>query len=113
MAKYERTFRGSFDQFLRDMEQGVINGSASASLEARSDYQMGEVRCAIRVFERYSMFGGNRVSLNVTVLGKDDRLFVSAIASGGSQAIVFKVNTMGEESFLDQARAVIETYIKR
>lgn len=113
MAKYERTFQGSFDQFLRDLEQGVISGSASASLEARSDYQMGEVRCAIRVFERYSMLGGNRVSLNVTVLGKDARLFVSAITSGGSQAMMFKVNTMGEESFLDQARAVIETYIKR
>lgn len=112
MAKYQRTFQGNFDRFLQQLEQGIMSGSTSASLEARADYQMGEVRCAIRVFERYSLFGGNRVSLNVTVLGQGEQLFVAAITSGGSQAVVFKMNTMGEEAFLDQAREVIERYIQ-
>ena len=32
----------------------------------------------------------------------------SAITSGGSQAVLFKVNTWGEEAFLDTLRAVAD-----
>jgi len=46
------------------------------------------------------MLGGNRVSLNVTLAGNGDRLFLTAITSGGSQAVLFKINTFGEENFL-------------
>ena len=54
----------------------------------------------MRVFERYSAMGGNRVSMNVTLVGKGEELFLTAITSGGSQAVFWKVNTMGEEAFL-------------
>jgi len=66
---------------------------------------------AVRVYERYSMFGGNRVSLNITLLGNDQNLFLSAITSGGSQAVLFKINTVGEETFLDQVRSAVERYL--
>jgi hypothetical protein len=56
------------------------------------------------------MLGGNRVSLNVTLVGNGDRLFLSAITSGGSQAVLFKINTFGEESFLDCLREIAEDY---
>ena len=58
---------------------------------------------AVRVYERYSVAGGNRVSLNVTLVGDDRELIVSAITSGGSQALFFKINTWGEETFLNNA----------
>lgn len=32
---------------------------------------------------------------------------VSAITSGGSQAMFFKMNTMGEEAFLDKLRKLL------
>ena len=44
--------------------------------------------------------GGNRVSMNVTLVGKGEELFLAAITSGGSQAVLWKINTMGEEAFL-------------
>lgn len=44
--------------------------------------------------------GGNRVSMNVTLVGKGEELFLTAITSGGSQAVFWKINTMGEEAFL-------------
>ena len=62
---------------------------------------MGPVRCAVRVYERYSALGGNRVSMAVTLLGNGQELFLSAITSGGSQAMLFKINTWGEGAFLD------------
>ena len=100
MAKYEKHLTGDFDEFLNLVSDSVLNGSMSASYEDGSDWMSGEVRCAVRVFERYSMAGGNRVSMNVTLVGKGEELFLTAITSGGSQAVFWKINTMGEEAFL-------------
>ncbi|MCI9165292.1 MAG: hypothetical protein HFF64_04750 [Oscillospiraceae bacterium] len=108
MAKYERHFRGNFDEVLRRLDKGILEGSASASFEDGSDWRGGAVRCAVRVYERYSVVGGNRVSLNLTLAGEGEDLFLSAITSGGSQAMLFKINTWGEEAFLDQVQALAE-----
>ena len=50
---------------------------------------------------------GNRVSLNVTLFGLNDIVHVSAITSGGSQAMIFKINTFGEEAFLDKVKEIL------
>ena len=111
MAKYERRLKGNFDEFLRELNDGILRGSMSASLEDGSDYSNQNVRCAVRVYERYSMTGGNRLSMNITLVGDDDDLFVSVITAGGSQAMLFKFNTIGEESFLQCAVQIIESHI--
>ena len=109
MAKLEHTVRGSFSQILSKIENGILSGSMSATLEDSSDFRSGDARCSVRVFERYSYFGGNRVSLSVTVFQNgDDPIRISAIASGGSQAVFFKVNTVGEEAFLDKLREILQ-----
>lgn len=110
MAKYETSLQGDFTQILSDIESGILAGSMSASCEARSDFFLGEVRCAVRVFERYSMIGGNRVSLNITLVGDRENLFLSAITSGGSQAMLLKINTFGEEAFLDCVREIVQSF---
>lgn len=110
MAKLECRLRGSFDTVLREIENAVLSGSVSASLEDGSDFRAGEARCSVRVFERYSAMGGNRVSLNVTLVEAEGALFLSAIASGGSQAMFFKINTFGEDSFLDTVRGVVDRF---
>lgn len=111
MAKYERNLKGNFNEFLDWVDKDIINGSASVSYEDGSDMTIGEIRLAVRVYERYSMAGGNRVSLNVTILGDGEELFVSAITSGGSQAVFFKINTIGEETFLELCSKSVENYI--
>ena len=62
MAKYEKHLTGNFDEFLQKISDSILNGSMSASYEDGSNWMSGEVRCAVRVFERYSAMGGNRVS---------------------------------------------------
>ncbi|GAB17728.1 hypothetical protein GOEFS_037_00310 [Gordonia effusa NBRC 100432] len=52
--------------------------------------------------------GGNRVSLSITLAGQGNDLFLSAITSGGSQAVFFKMNTMGEEAFLSRLIDAVE-----
>lgn len=108
MAKLECSMQGDFQQILKTIEDGILNGSLSATLEDSSDFQDGEARCSVRVFERYSYFGKNRVSLNVTLFQNgNDEIRLSAITSGGSQAVFFKLNTVGEEAFLDKLRDLL------
>ena len=108
MAKLEHTLNGNFNQWLSRIEDGILGGSMSASLEDFSDFRSGNTRCSVRVFERYSYSGGNRVSLSVTLFQNGDGpIWLSAITSGGSQALFFKVNTWGEEAFLDKLRELL------
>lgn len=104
MAKLECTLNGEFDTILHALEDAVLGGSASASREDGSDFSVGGHRCAVRVYERYSFTGSNRVSLSLTLLEDGPRALLSAITSGGSQAVFFKINTLGEEAFLDCVR---------
>ena len=107
MAKLERTFTGDFDTVLARLHQGVLNGSVTASLEGAADYAAGPVRVAVRMYERYSALGSNRVAMSLTLTGEGDSLRLTAITAGGSQAMFFKVNTWGEESFLDSLADLI------
>ena len=108
MAKLEETRYEDFDRLLQRLEQGILEGSMSASLEDASDFRSGSARCSVRVFERYSYIGSNRVSLTRTLFQNgDEPVRLSAITAGGSQAIFFKINTWGEESFLDKLREIL------
>ena len=63
MAKYERIVQGDLDEILNRLDSAVLGGSISASFEDGSDYAQGDFRCAVRVYERYSYTGNNRVSM--------------------------------------------------
>ncbi|MEE1137824.1 MAG: DUF6054 family protein [Acutalibacteraceae bacterium] len=110
MAKLEAQLHGNFDEVLDEISSAILNRSATASLEEKSDFAGLNARCAVRVYERYSYTGQNRVSMNVTLFETEGRLFVSAVTSGGSQAMLFKINTFGEEAFLDLVKDVIDKY---
>ena len=103
MAIFEKTIRNkNFDKLLRKLEKEIPDSSWSADLEAGS-----------RVFERYSMMGGNRLSLTLTMFQNGDGpIRLSAITAGGSQAVFFKVNTIGEESFLDDVKELLEEILE-
>ena len=110
MAQLEANLQGDFDEILRELDHMIVNGSASAAIEGESDFYLGDCICAVRVYERFSMIGGNRVSLSLTLLQAGGQIKLSAITAGGSQAMFFKVNTFGEEAFLDVIRATVQKY---
>ena len=112
MAKYEVTLKGSIEEWTKRIQEGILSGSVSASLEDGSDFLSpdGQTRCCVRVFERFSWAGSNRVSLNVTLFQTEPGVVLcSAITSGGSQAKFFKINTIGEENFLDCMWKIVGT----
>lgn len=108
MAKLVKNIPGDFDAIVEKVTSGIMSGSISASLEDSSDFQTGDARCSVRVFERYSYAGSNRVSMNITFFQYGNGpVMLSAITAGGSQALFFKVNTWGEEAFLDKLRELL------
>lgn len=113
MAKYETELAADFDHLLHHIHREITEGSISASYEDGSNMWLGPVRVATRVYERYSYLGGNRVSLAVTLAGDGNRLHVSAITAGGSQAVFFKINTFGESAFLDKFIEALGRFPKR
>lgn len=110
MAKFETALRGDFDEALNYFHNGILQGSMSASYEDESYVQFAGVRCCVRVYECYSMAGGNRLSMTLTLVGDGEDLFLSAITAGGSQGVLFKLNTWGEEAFLDTLRELARAY---
>lgn len=110
MAKYTANLQGDFNVLLSLLHEGIQSGNVSASYEDGSDYTRDGVRCAVRVYERYSMIGQNRVSMSITLLGYGNELYVTAITSGGSQAVLFKINRFGEDAFLQRAVDIVERY---
>ena len=106
--KLECDLTGDFDRVLSRLEGGVMSGSISASLEDSSDFTVGGTRVAVRMFERYSWTGSNRVAMSLTLAGDGGKLHLTAITAGGSQAMFFKLNTWGEEAFLDTLAQVLD-----
>lgn len=108
MAKLEKHLSGDFDTVLAQLDDGILSGSVSATLEDSSDFECDGVRCAVRVYERYSWTGGNRLSLTLTLFGSGNDLLISAITSGGSNAMFFKMNTIGEDAFLGTLQDILD-----
>lgn len=110
MAKLEVRLKGNFDQILEDIQNEILSTSMSANIESFSDFSIGTNRCSVRVFERYSYLGQNRVSMNITLFQSAEEILLSAISSGGSQAVFLKLNTFGEEAFLDTLQPALKKY---
>ena len=112
MAKYEDHLHCDFRGLLTYLNDYILNGSISASLEDGSEFCAGDVRCVTRVYERYSWTGKNRLSLTLTLFGRDGDVRVSAITAGGSQGLFITLNTCGESAFLEAFLEGLEKYKK-
>lgn len=108
MAKQEWSLRGDAAQLMDYLDNRILHGSMTASMEDSCAYEVNGVRCFLRVYERYSVIGSNRVSLSVMAIQHESNLQLTAISSGGSQAMVLKMNTMGEYAFLEQLADAVE-----
>ncbi len=108
MAKLEKVLDGDFDQLLNKIVDGMQVGAMSATLEDFNDVCTSDVRCSVRVFERYSYAGGNRVSMNVTLFQEGDGpIYLTAIAFSLDEGAVLKFNTSGEDGFIEKLKKLL------
>jgi len=105
-----RSLVGSPDSLAAHMDRAISSGSVSASIENQDELAIGDARLIVRTYERFSVIGSNRVTLSVSILAVGDRMEVALSTSGGSQAVFFKINTFGEEAFMEKGIAAIEAF---
>lgn len=86
MAKYTCVLTGNLNALLCKIEYEILNGSVSASYEDGCDWTVGDVQIAMRVYERYSFAGGNRVSLSLTLAAGQDGVIRLCARHGGRQS---------------------------
>jgi hypothetical protein len=92
------------------LDEAIPRGSATGNLEDRYDHTIGDARMVVRVYERYSAMGGNRVSLNVSILAVAGQLAITMVSAGGSRGMFIKVNTVGEQTFLAKAVQALQAF---
>jgi hypothetical protein len=105
-----RSLTGSADALVEHLDGEITRGSVSASLEHGDELSIGDARMIVRTYERYSMTGGNRVTLSVSILAVGESLEVALSTSGGSQAMLFKINIFGEEAFMAKGLEAIDGF---
>jgi len=105
-----RSLVGSADALAAHLDDAIPKFSISASVEHREELSIGDARMILRTYERYSMMGGNRLTLSVSILAVGDRMEVALTTSGGSGAVFFKINTFGETAFMDEGVRAVEVF---
>ena len=110
MAKLEQHLTGDFGQIVEFIHGELHKQSVSLSLEEVSKNTVCGKCIELRVYERFSYAGGNRASLTVQFLETDDGADICGIATGGSQAVFWKINTWGEAAFLETLEVAIRAW---
>ena len=102
MAKFECIIPETydFDKTLKYFHDYLSTSSLSSSYEDGSDYCVGNMRVAVRVYEKYTILGENRLSMTVTLATNGGEIFASAITAAGSGGFV-KVWAWGEDGYLE------------
>lgn len=97
MAKYETTIIGQFEEVVNHLENDISNSGISMKLVDESNYKNGDIKIAVRVYDKYFMRNGNRASLSLTVVGSNNTIYISAIGAGGGSG-VFLNFSLGAEA---------------
>ena len=113
MAKYVTTVKGSIAQLRKYIDRNKSQLGFTISTEDETEGTVEGINYYVAGYERYAYIGGNRVSLNVTMMEFSEGVRVIAISLGGSQGAFVKINHWSEDNFLNAFVSVIEDYKKR
>lgn len=108
MAKYENIITGQFDEVADRLHNEIMNGGLSMQLVDESNYAVQDTKVKIRVYDKYFYRNNSRASLNVTLVENGNKIFVSAIGSGGGQGIFLNFSLGAETEMVDIVRNCIQ-----
>lgn len=77
MAKLERRLNGDFNQIVKKIENGILNGSTSASLEDFSDFYSGDTETGVNYLFQQGGYAGGLTPL----LDREGKPIISSIVN--------------------------------
>ncbi len=101
MAKFEKTVQGDFNRIVTELDQAIMGSAMSMNLVDESTFNSGDVRVAVRVYDKYFMRNSSRASLSLTVVDEGSQIYVSAIGAGGGQGVIFNFSWGAESELVD------------
>ena len=110
MASYTKKFKANYEEFQEYLVEKLKSKSHTIELSDMKYTKMNDVECTVYVFERFSMYSSNYVSMNITLLHYDGNIELFAITSGGSSGLL-RMDTYGEETFLQTLIDPVEEYV--
>ena len=113
MAQYTTTVKGSIAELRRFIEHNKSQLGFTISTEDETEGTVEGIKYYVAGYERYAYIGGNRVSLNVTMMEFSEGVRVVAISLGGSQGAFVKINHWSEDNFLNAFVSIVEDYRKK
>lgn len=111
MSKYSGYVKLSVDEIVVVVRNAILNETITGSLEDEHITWVGGKKVYTQVFEKYSMAGGNRMSLTINYYEQDGCTEVMAIATGASQGAFLKLNFFSENWLISDFINIIEPYI--
>jgi hypothetical protein len=101
---------GSAAEIAGILADEIRNSAYSCELIDRIDREFGETSCHLLVFDKYYMRNESRASLTVSVIGNGGLVYVDAVASGGSQGMLFNFSWGAEENFVGVVGEILSHY---
>lgn len=108
MAKYENTIKGNLEDIVNHLQNDISNSGISMKLVDESNYTDGDMKIAVRVYDKYFMRNGNRASLSLTVVGLNNSIFISAIGAGGGSGVFLNFSLGAEDDMVAIVQRSIE-----
>ena len=112
MAKYETSIKGNFSDFFQTLSKDIEYDAFSMNLVEHSSHSFDNVRIEVMVYDKYFMRNGNRASLSVTLVSKDDDIFVTAIGAGGGSGVLFNFSLGAEDDMVYIVEKSVEKFKK-
>ena len=110
MAIYRTKVKAELSEFSGYIEKKLAEQSTTFTVEHTSEVVSGDAHMKVVACERFSWLGSSRVSLTLSYLARDGWVDLVATSTGGSQAMFFKVNTWGEENFLQTLTNAVQSF---
>lgn len=113
MAKVERFVKGDLDELREYVISGLSRLYVTFGVEDEFLGESNGHRYWLMAGEKYSAIGGNRMSINVTVIEEDDNNHVMATSTGASQGVFIKINTWSESELLKDFANILENWERK
>ena len=113
MAQIKRKIVGDFETVKKQIDDGLRTGSMTITTEEEFSGDLGGRKYWVVSYERYAASSKSRVSMNITMLEGDDTNLIMGTSTGGSQAVLFKMNKFPEVLFLQTLERVLDDIERR
>ena len=89
MAKYQGVIPYSMDEAIRFLDQCITGGSRPAVLRESADVRDGEMRCCVRLYERFDFPAADQSCLCLVLADEGDRTQVTSMIIGTGRLTYF------------------------